>query len=226
MEFNYKDKPFKYPNGLSQITLGQRIDLQNSYGQQYEQRLKDAAEIEDDDERELEIADINVQYSIECFSFFTGIPLDDVKETFDVTQVINVVNANKVLLTGAEFDLKVLNEYEFNDEKFIISPPELTPQNKMTFNEFLTAKELTRQLQQLGKGKIDALLYLCCVYLRRPGETFNEDLLDPNGERMKLFRQLPLDVAFAVGFFLTGSMNTYIKTLASLRAAAVEKASI
>jgi hypothetical protein len=224
MEFNYNDKAYKYPNALSDITLGQRIDLQNSYGAQYEQRLKEAAEIEDADERELEIADINVQYSIECFSFFTGIPLDDVKEFFDVHQVVTVVNANKIVLLGQEHDLKVINEYEFKGEKFVLSPPELTPQNKMTFNEFLTAKEITRQLQQLGKGKIDGLLYLCCVYLRRSNEPFSEDLMDPNGERMKLFRELPLDIAFAVGFFLTGSMNTYLKTLASLRQAAGEKA--
>jgi hypothetical protein len=220
MEFTYKDKAFKYPNALSDITLGQRIDLQNSYGQQYEQRLKDAAEIEDADERELEIADINVQYSIECFSFFTGIPLDDVKEQFDVRQIINVVNANKVILLGQEHDLRILSEYEFKGEMYNICPPELTPQNKMSFNEFLTAKEITRQLQNLGKGKIDGLLYLCCIYLRKPNEQFSEVLMEPNGERMKLFRELPLDIAFAVGFFLTGSMNTYQKTLASLRAEA------
>lgn len=223
MKFKYNGKKYEYPNSLSKVTLGQRIDFQNKYGNAHEKRIENVSKIEDAETRELELADINVQYFVESFSFFTGIPLESVKAEFDLGQIMNVVQANAVLLTGEEKELETLSEYEFNDETFVIEAPELSPQHKMTFNEFLLSKELTRQLQQLGKGKMDALLYLCAIYLRKKGEPFDESLVAPESERMELFKSLPLDVAFGVGFFLTNSIDTFQKTLQSLKEVKVEK---
>lgn len=213
MKFQYNNKEYNYPNALEEITLQARIDFHDRHGAKHNERLKEIADIIDPDEKNLELAEENILFAIKSFSFFTGIPEDEVKENFELSQVMNVYNTSLVMLLEEEASIEEVNEFEIQGQKFVIASPQVTPQSKFTFNEFLVSKEIVRQLDQLGKGRWQSLTYLCCVYLRKPGEAFNEDFVEPGNERYKLMQSIPLNVALRVGFFLTCSMNTYLKAL-------------
>lgn len=224
MHFTFKDKQYEYPATLDAITLQRRIDFQNLYGKPFEEHLKALSEIEDLTEREILLTESKVDFAVQSFSFFTGIGIEEVKSSIELSQVMNVYNASLTLLLEEEANIALQPSYEFEGKKWFIAAPMVTPQSKFTFNEFLTSKEITRQLEQVGQRKFEALLHLCCIYLRQENEPFSEDLVDPDGERMALMRQLPLSIAFHVGFFLTSSMTLFLKALQSSKETAVEKA--
>lgn len=201
MTFNYKGKEYKYPNTLTDITLGQRIQFDELYGHALKKQ----------DDGIDEVAQ-TMLFAVQSFSFFTGIPLDEVKENIDLGQVMNVYNVSLTMLLGEESEIQLRDVYEFNGEEWHIASPSLTPDSKMTFNEFVTSKEIVRQMEQLGKGRWHSLPYLCAIYLRKKDEPFDESKLP---ERLELMKNLPLDIALAVGFFLTDSMNIFLKSLLS-----------
>jgi len=53
-------------------------------------------------------------------------------------------------------------------------------------------------------------LNLSAIYLRKKGEEYDESFLYEGSDRLELMKQLPMDIALAVGFFLSSSMNLYI----------------
>lgn len=216
MTFNYNGIDYSYPATLAEITLQQRIEFHNKYGVTFEKRAKEITEIEDANERAIEEAELKILFGCQSFSFFTRIPLAEVLESFDLHQVMNVYNSSLALVLAEESELQVQAEYEFNGEQWVIASPDLKPNSAITFNEFITSKEIVRQMEQFGKGKWNSLLYLCCIYFRKKGEDFKEDMLEEGSERMALMLSLPLDKALAVGFFLTDSMSLYLNTLVSL----------
>lgn len=201
MTFNFKDKEYKYPNTLSDITIGQRIAFDDLYGNSYKKQ----------DDPIDEVAQ-TMLFAVQAFSFFTGIDLETVKEEFDLGQVMNVYNVSLTMLLGEESEIQLRDVYEFNGEEWVIASPDLTPDSKITFNEFVTSKEIVRQMEQLGKGRWHSLPYLCAIYLRHKDEPFDESKMT---ERVELMKTLPLDIALAVGFFLTDSMNIFLKSLLS-----------
>lgn len=194
MTFNYKDKQYEFPNTLAKITLGQRIAFQEMYG--------DPKVSED----ELEQLELRLLEGVQAFAFYTGIPVEEVKGTFDVNQVMNVYTAGMKMMNEEEMNLKP----DMGD--WTIAPPEVRADAQFTFNEFLTSKEIVRQMEEVGEGKWAALPYLCAVYLRKPGEVFDEKTLAKKAEEMKA---LPLDIALAVAFFLSSTMSLYQTTLQS-----------
>lgn len=215
MKFEYKGSQYEYPATLDQVTLQQRIDFHNLYGRTFDENLLRIAEIEDLTEREIQLTELKVLFAVQSFSFFTGLSLDVIQAEFELSQVMNVYNTSLTMMLDEEAQLKPQDSYLFNDEEWVIAPPIVSPQSKFTFNEFLTSKEIVRQLEQVGQKKWEALLHLCCIYLRKPGEAFNEDFVDPDGERLELMRKLPMNIALQVGFFLTVSMTSFMQLLQS-----------
>lgn len=209
MEFQYNGQTYNYPSTLEDITLGKRIAYHEQVGSEYDERFQELKEIEDEAERALEFADLQMDVACKTFAFFTGIPVEEAKERFDLPQVVNVFNVCLSVLLNEEKVLKLEDSYHFNNEEWFIQSPQLTPASEMTFNELLTSKEVTRQLNKLGHTKFEALQYLCCVFLRKKDEPFTEELAMRGGERWESFASLPLSIAFAVGFFLSSSIYTY-----------------
>lgn len=226
MIFKYKGTEYRYPAALEDITLQQRIDFHRRYGIPFDKAVTEAQALEDEAARTLELTDLQLSIACQAFAFFTGIPEEEVKENFSLEQVMNVYNVSLAMLLYSEKELEIREEFEFNNEKWVLAPPSLTPTSEMTFNEFLSGKEIVRQLEALGNGRFESLLYLCCIYLRRPDEAFTEELVEARGDRMELFKNLPLDIALSVGFFLSDSMLTFSKVLASSKKVEEEKARI
>ena len=212
MIFRYKGEEYTFPDELSEITLGDRITFYEQYGKALDERAAKLDDIKDEFERECESNSWHMQMALETLAFYTGIDLAELSADADMTAMLQLYNTCIIPFLAKEKDVQIKQEYEFSGCKWVIASPELLATSKITLGEFIHAKEIVRQLHQLGKGNWYALPYLCAIYLRKEGEPFDEALLATGSERLKLFEDLPLDIALGVGFFLSSTLSIYLTT--------------
>jgi hypothetical protein len=207
----FKDKLYTYPTSYSEVTIKQRIDFHNIYGKEIEDKAKEISLVEDEDVVSILEVQLSLLTACKALSFFANIPFNEVLNNIPVETVMGVYDDYLYTLLFARPEIELRSSYEFAGEQWCIPNPILQPSSKLTLNEFITPKELVRQMEGMGNGTWQALLYLCCIYLRKKDEPFAEELLDDGGERKKLFEKLPLEIAMQVGFFLRRSMTIYLK---------------
>jgi hypothetical protein len=222
MKVKINGENYELPASLAAVTLQQRIDFDTKYGKALRKELIRISEIKDKLMQDTEFTIYNCRLACESLAFFAGIPLDVVNNTAieDVLPLYHTVMkgyAEDYNWQEKEFDLK--NEFAWKDEMWVVAPPELTHESKMTFGELITAKQTVQNMVELGDEKWEALLPLCCVYFRKKGEAFSEEFLKENGERYQLLKSLPLEYALHVAFFLKGSQLTWLNTFQSSRKA-------
>lgn len=215
MKVKINGQVYELPASLAAVTLQQRIDFDKQYGKGLREQLKKIIEIKDERLKEMEFTDYHCQLACKSLSFFAGIPLDIVYNTAieDVLAIYHsTMNgyAEDYDFANKEFDLK--NEFAWKDEMWVVAPPELTHNSKMTFGEFINAKQTVQNMVELGDEKWGSLLPLCCIYFRKKDEAFSEEFLNETGDRYKLMQTLPLEYALHVAFFLKGSQDFWLKT--------------
>ena len=223
MKFIYKESEYDVPTSLSQIKLRQKIEFDNLYSEKIEALKNEVFGDENKEVSDLDSMLLTFSVAAMNFSFFTGIPLDEVEQNIAVDDVLNIYYSCFYQLFQQEEELELQPEYLWNDEFWKLESPELTFESKITFNEFITSKQIVKQMSELASGHWESLPYLACVYLKREDESFEEKWLAPGSERMEMMLDLPMDIAVAVAFFLQSSMSMYLKTLASSQEEEAEK---
>ena len=223
MKFIYKDSEYEVPTSLSQIKLRQKIEFDNLYGEKIEALKNEVFGDENKEVSDLDSMLLTFSVAAMNFSFFSGIPLEEVEQNIAVDDVLNIYYSCFYQLFQQEEELELQPEYLWNDEFWKLESPELTFESKITFNEFITSKQIVKQMSELASGHWESLPYLACVYLKREDESFEEKWLAPGSERMEMMLDLPMDIAVAVAFFLQSSMSMYLKTLASSQEEEAEK---
>jgi hypothetical protein len=222
MKVKINGQEYKLPASLAAVILQQRIDFDKQYGKALRKELAKILDIKDERVRDIEFTVYHCRIACESLSFFAGIPLDVVNNTAteDVLTIYHQVMkgyAEDYNWQEKEFDLK--NEFGWKDEMWVVAPPELQHDSKMTFGELITAKQTVQNMMELGDEKWEALLPLCCIYFRKKGEAFKEEFLAENGERYQMMKTLPLEYALHVAFFLKGSQHSWLNTFQSSRKA-------
>lgn len=219
MTITIEGKDYELPASLAAVTLGKRIEFDNLHGKGLREQLKKIIEMKDGLAKDMEFTDYHCQLACKSLSFFAGIPLDVVENT-NIEEVLAVYHHTmRGYAEDADFankEFQQLEEFYWNDETWVIAPPELKHDSKMTFGEFLDAKQWVKNLYELGQEKYEALLMLCCIYFRKKGERYTKDLSNESGDRYRLLRELPMEYALHVGFFLSVSMNSFISLSRSL----------
>lgn len=223
MKFMYKDSEYDVPTSLSQIKLRQKIEFDNLYGERIEVLKNEVFGDENKEVSDLDSMLLTFSVAAMNFSFFTGISLEEVEQNIAVDDVLNIYYSCFYQLFQQEEELEIQPEYLWKDEFWKLESPELTFESKITLNEFITSKQIVKQMSELASGHWESLPYLACVYLKREDESFEEKWLAPGSERMEMMLDLPMDIAVAVAFFLQSSMSMYLKTLASSQEEEVEK---
>ena len=227
MKFTYRDNEYVFPVSLDQIKLKQRIEFDQLYGSEIRDLQEQTFKFDEKGNElpvdELELTFFNGFVATRNFSFFTGIPLDEVEKNISIEDVLTIYFScfHQIYLQQDEIELK--DSYVWNDEVWKLEAPELTFESKLTFNEFITSKQIIKQMHELGAGNWDVIPYLASIYLRKDGEKFEESWLSEGSERLELMKDLPMDIAVAVAFFLQSSMSMYLKTLASSQEEEAEK---
>lgn len=216
MKVTINDKEVNFPSSLAEITLGQRIEFQHQYGDDLDKMIDSILKMPDDAEREIEMMQFHFEKMFRTFAFFAGTTVDAVKESQFINEVAGIYNTCLSILFQEQKNMELQREFIIWGEKWVLAAPELKHGDKMKFGEVIASKQIVKDMADLGRGRWDAFIPLCAIYLRPEGEDYDESFMYENSERQKLMETLPLDVALQVGFFLSDSMNFYIAHSMSL----------
>lgn len=210
------------PSDLSQIPLGKFIEWYNVYGRNLDEELNAIFQKEQDVfETEIDLQLHVDKEALSWYTFFTG--FDFFKcSNIELTDLFLQYRILRDLLKESENEAKEFPaQIEWNGEIWAIQDFRINPGSTMSFNEVVTSKEIVRQINKIGQGKWDALLYLCCIWFRKKDEPFVDELT--RDERLKLMETLPLNYALMVAFFLSSSISIFRHHLLYLQKEAVEK---
>lgn len=207
MQVIINDRTITFPTTLAEFTLGQRIDFQEQYGNELDAMAKSIVKMPEGFDKDLEIAQFMIEKCFRTFGFFAGVDPEVLKESDFVDDIAGIYYANMQTLMEDEASVELNLSYEWKGELWEIHPPELKHGSKMTFGEFVDSKQLVKDLHELGKNKWEHLLPLTAIYFRRKDEAYDESFLYEDSDRLKLMRDLPMDIALAVGFFLNSSLH-------------------
>lgn len=213
MMLNINGIPHNVPSDLSQVSLGRFVEYYQTYGRGLDEELRNIFESDKDDfEKDLDL-DLHVdKEALSWYSFWTGFDFFQSKD-IPLTDLLMQYRILRGLLKDSENEARDFPMViDWKETEWQIQDFRVNPGSTMTFNEIITGKEVVRQITKLGQGKWDALAYLCCIYLRKKDEPFNEDFLE---SRLELMNELPLNYAMAVAFFLNNSINIFRKHLVS-----------
>jgi hypothetical protein len=166
-------------------------------------------------EKELEVMQFHFEQMLRTFAFFSGFPVETLRASEYLDDMANIYYASIAQLFEEEENIQLQQVFIWQGEEWYLHAPELKHGSKMTTAEYVDAKQMLLNMQQLGKGKWESLLPLCAVYLRRKEEQYEESFLYEGSERMDMMLNLPMDIALQVGFFSALSMNICINTLPS-----------
>jgi hypothetical protein len=215
MQIEINDTIIDFPASLSEITLGQRIEFHKVYGTELEEKLKSIQEMPEGILQDLALQEYHDETAMSFFAFFSGCSIDTVKQDAPADIVLSIYYAVFANMVADETTITLQKEYEWRGEKWELQSPILSNQHVMKFGEFIDAKQILKDLVTDNGSRWDFLLKACCIFLRKPDEEYDISFIESGGEREKLMLELPMDIAIAVGFFLTSSIGLFKKTLAS-----------
>lgn len=211
------DKEVVFPSSLSEYTLGQRIAFHQEHGVLLDQMLESILKMEDEFQKELEMVNYQLEKMFRTFAFFAGCTPEAVKEQKFIDDVSNIYYSCLAVLFDEEKNLELQRSFVWKGEQWELAEPELKNGSKMKFGEFIDAKQTVKDMSEMGAGKWEAMLPLCAIYLRKKDEPYKEEFLFEYSERMELMKELPMDMAMQVGFFLISIVNFYMNTSMSLK---------
>lgn len=217
MQVIINDTAHKVPFSLDTIPLGKYVEWYDQYGRDLDNQLNELSKKKyDGDFEDVELnmhIDIDTHIDNECLSwisFFTGFDLFDVRNEPFVLPLLHQYKLLRVVMREsleAAYDFPL--EVEWNGDIWQIQDFKVNNASQMNFNEIITSKEVMRQMYKLGKGKWDAMPYLCAVFFRKKGEAFSDELIQEGSERLTLMQQLPMTHAVQVAFFLNSCADIW-----------------
>lgn len=214
MKIVIDDITYSLPASLLEVTLQQRIDFDQQYGRDLSDQLKIVSDVKDDSDQQIDFMQYRLDVATKTISFYGNIPLAIVQNT-DALQIMAIYEkvlwpmSAEILFDNPDFILQ--NSFFWQDQEWSLQLPELKNESKMSFGEFLDAKQLVKDLYEDGNRKWEALLATACIFFRKKGETYSEDLSSVDESRYQLLKTLPLDYGLHAGFFLIGCAPSYQK---------------
>jgi hypothetical protein len=203
------------PSSLAEITLGQRIDFHLQHGADLDKMLASILKMDEGPVKELELTNFHFEKMFRSFAFFSGFDVESIKESKFIDDVASIYYSCLQVLLDDEENLEPVREFLFKGELWELQPPEVLQGSKMKYGEFIDSKQLVKDMVEVGAGKWEYMLPICAIYLRKKGELYQEEFLYEGSDRLQLMRDLPMNIAMQVGFFLTSTMNIYQNTLRS-----------
>lgn len=215
MRFYLNDKEVVFPSSLSEYTLGQRIAFQNEHGVLLDKMLESILAMKDDVHREVEMMNFQLEKMYRTVAFFAGCTAEAIKEEKFMDDVANIYYSCLAVLFEEEDKIELRQSFIWKNEEWELSAPDIKHGDKMKFGEFIDAKQVVSNMGDLGQSKWEAMIPLAAIYLRKKDEPYKKEFLYDGSERMQMMKELPMDIAMQVGFFLSGTMNFYTNTLKS-----------
>lgn len=205
------------PSTLSEITLGQRIDFYNLYGHQLDEMAESILSMEDGLEKDLDVTAFQFEKMFRVFAFFAGCTVDAVRESEFIDEIADIYFSSLVELFDDNIQPEPLREFTWRNETWELHEPELKYGDAMTFGELIDSKQVVKDSIDQGQGKWEYVLKVCAIFLRKKDEAYRQEFLYEGSERVELMKDLPMDIALQVAFFLSSSMSSCLNTLPSSR---------
>ena len=215
MRLTINDKEVIIPSSLSEITLGQRINFHNQYGKLLDQMLDSVLKMEDEFFKELELLQWQEEKMFQTVAFFAGCTPEALKTSKFIDEIHRIYLSSLAVLMEEEQTMQPKQEFVWKGETWTLAQPELKQSDKMTFGEFIDAKQIVKDMIELGRGKWEYMVRLCAIYLRKKDEPYDESFVYEDSDRLKLMHELPMDIAMQVGFFLSSSISSSVNILTS-----------
>lgn len=219
MQLNINDTTVEVPSDLSDIPLGQFLTYWEQYGRNLDKKLAEIGKRKYDEEfdQTLDLLELETEEAIAWYSFFTGYDFSVIMQQ-QSDELLTRYRTIRELLRISESENYTLNQdVQWKESVWSIRDWKVTPDSSFTFNELLTSKEASRQIHSLGKGRWEALPYLCAVFFRKKGEHFRNEFVIEGSERLTLMQELPMSYAIQVAFFLSVSVSIYATTFQYLK---------
>lgn len=227
---HHNGNDYNLPENLMEITLGQRIDFWEKYDKTHEAEIRaiyeknmpkdgksEVTELTIEDADRLSVIDI--ERAINAYSYFGNIQKEIVENEIEFQTVYGYYCEVLQNLITDDIRIPEKREFEWRGEKWSIPKPTLENGDGKSTREVLTSfnilSQTDRMLKEYAIGKVHILLNLCCIWLKKDGDVFTIDSMREDSERYKLFKELPLEIALQVGFFLRYSWSLYMRTLMS-----------
>jgi hypothetical protein len=210
IQLKINDQITNIPAELADITLGQFVAFWDKHGREFDKQLAviEAEKWEDPFLKEIAMLELENNEAVAWYSYFTGYDFATIKgaEADILLSQYRIIRENLAFSEMAAY--KLPNTIHWKEAEWTIKDWKITPSSDFTFNELLTSKEITRQIYAIGKGKWEALPYLCAVFLRKENESFEDWMVEEGSERLAMMHELSMDYALQVAFFLTSSVVT------------------
>lgn len=216
------------PSDVSSISLGRYIEWYEAYGRELDEELDEAVKkdykkaliengVENPSNEEVEeFIEMALESHIDkeamaWYTFWTGADFESYAQSNDLIDFLVNYRIIRNLLHNSEIEAEHQPiSFNWNGEDWRIQEYKITPGSGMTINEIITSKEVIRQLKKLEKSKWESMLYLAAIYLRKVDEQFKDEMIYEGSERLELMKQLPLNYAFRVAFFLKSCLSSLV----------------
>lgn len=206
MKFRFSCKVYTLPICDADISLRQRIDLERAFYLDLQKRAKDLDR--EDLNFDLDLIQLTADNAVKSFCFFTKIDEAIVKARFDISQLITYFNSTLSPVFNA-LPESLESEMMIGNDRYFLPNPEVNAECEISFDEFILAKEICRQLSFAGSSYVESWPYLAAIFLRKDKEPFDKKLISESFARLEFMRSLPLDKAKQVALFFE-RLNVYI----------------
>lgn len=151
-------------------------------------------------------AQVKYPYMAKVVNYFTGIPIDacygKVAESLELKYLTYMFSKILNAISVPE-ELKYKQIYDFNGTLYYL-PDKLMA--KSTLLEFAEAAQFDKGRKAIENNDAQGLLHVIAVLLRKKDEAYSDEVFQRN---CLDFLQLPLQVGFEIGFFLTKLSESY-----------------
>lgn len=214
--FEVNGKEYSLPDSLSEVTLDRFIDFQEKvYGKKPE-TLEEAENLNDPEERKAFISTLSTEeiegawfnYYVLYVMYFTELE-EDVAGKISKEGILELYNLIYKLL---RVDFVEMESFEHKGDTYYLpkAPENYIAKTKLymqgsTSIEFITAMQYDKYAQKFGNSDWAVYPYIIATICRKKDEQLPLDVNEREQfleSRAKLFKDLTLDKAFNVAFFL------------------------
>ena len=214
MLFEINGEQVSIPSSLEQIPLGKFIEWYDLHGSELDKELQEMLSDAKTDPalKEIEVDQHLDKEAIFWMQFWSGYDFESLRDDISIVPALDAYRIIRHQLKSEEEQTQFPAEMEYAGETWELQNHKVDPESEMTAGEIITAKEVIRQLYKIGAGQYQSWLYLCCIFLRKKGEKFHDSMVFEGSPRMELMKNLPMNHALRVGFFLKNCVSTWANT--------------
>lgn len=201
------------PDSITDLTLRDRIEYDVHFGDDLNKLFDEIVGDKEMDEptRELKLAELYIDRVHKTVAFFGECEIDDVQKIrFDGLSKLYETHLKQFIEIPKTRDDG--NSFLINDILYWLPDTSLLPSTEITFIEFITSREVTRNMSSTSSEKLTAIAYIGAIFFRPDGDKFDETKMDPNSGLVEMIMDLPFITAIQIGLWFDEWIESIAKS--------------